>query len=118
MDLSWTAGGPLVAGPGIRAHPVEGSPGTRHVGLRFAPGTGPRVLGVPAHELRDARMPLDALRPERTVRELTERGPGRLRRAPDGPLSRAVAAALRDGGSVAALPGTPTGRTCRVRCGC
>ena len=77
MDLSWTAGGPLVAGPDTRVHPVEGSPGTRHVGLRLAPGTGLRVLGVPAHELRDGGSVAalagyaDQAHPSREVRELT-----------------------------------------------
>ncbi|WP_344329093.1 helix-turn-helix domain-containing protein [Streptomyces macrosporus] len=117
MDLIWTAGGLLVAGPDTRAHLVDDVPGTSYVGLRFAPGTGPRVLGVPAHELRDARVPLDALWLGREVRELTDRvaeasdrarvledlAADRLRGVPDDPLSRAVAARLRAGGSVAAV---------------
>ncbi|GAA2383898.1 helix-turn-helix transcriptional regulator [Streptomyces glaucosporus] len=115
MDLIWTAGGLLVAGPDTRAHLVDDVPGTVYVGLRFAPGTGPRVLGVPAHELRDARVPLGALWPEREVRELTERvaeapdrarvleelAAARSRGAPGDPLIRAVAAGLRAGRSVA-----------------
>jgi transcriptional regulator GlxA family with amidase domain len=40
--------------------------------VRFAPGTGPTVFGVPASELRDQRVPLDALWPESMVRDLTE----------------------------------------------
>ncbi|MTE20026.1 helix-turn-helix domain-containing protein [Streptomyces sp. TRM43335] len=128
MDVIWTDGGLLVAGPDTRAHLVEDrapgpvgsgrrSRGAEHVGLRFAPGTGPRVLGLPACELRDARVPLAALWPERRVRELTERvaqasdkaavleemAVGRLREAPDDPLVRAVAIGLRDGGSVAGV---------------
>nr|WP_245641218.1 helix-turn-helix domain-containing protein [Streptomyces megasporus] len=120
MDVIWTAGGLLVAGPDTRAHPVDDAPGAAYVGLRFAPGTGPRVLGVPAHELRDARVPLDALWPEGRVRELTERvaeapdgarvleelSAVRLRDAPVDPLSRAVAAGLRAGASVATVART------------
>lgn len=123
MDLIRTAGGLLVAGPDTRAQLTDDPPGTGYVGLRFPPGTGPRVLGVPAHELRDARVPLEAIWPEREVRELTERmaerttgrtagarsgaavleeaAAVRLRRAPDDPLTAAVAAGLRAGVSVA-----------------
>ncbi|MCI0386279.1 helix-turn-helix domain-containing protein [Streptomyces sp. CNQ085] len=119
MDLIRTAGGLLVAGPDTRAQLTEDLPGTGCVGLRFPPGTGPRVLGVPAHELRDARVPLEAVWPAREARELAERMAGardgvpgggtvleevaavRLRRVPDDPLTAAVAAGLRDGASVA-----------------
>ncbi|MGY1452074.1 helix-turn-helix domain-containing protein [Streptomyces sp. SS8] len=119
MDLIRTAGGLLVAGPDTRAQLTDDPPGAGYVGLRFPPGTGPRVLGVPAHELRDARVPLEALWPEREVRELAERmaertagarsgaavleeaAAVRLRRAPGDPLTAAVAAGLRNGVSVA-----------------
>ncbi|MFI0814473.1 helix-turn-helix domain-containing protein [Streptomyces sp. NPDC021098] len=73
-DLIWVGGGLLVAGPDTHAHLAGGGPaGTRAVGLRFAPGTGPGVLGVPASELRDQRVPLAALWPEAEVRGLAER---------------------------------------------
>ncbi|MCG3040228.1 helix-turn-helix domain-containing protein [Streptomyces sp. S1A] len=119
MDLIRTGGGLLVAGPDTRAQLTDDLPGAGYVGLRFPPGTGPRVLGVPAYELRDARVPLEALWPEREVRELAERmaermagarsgaavleevSAVRLRRAPDDPLTAAVAAGLRAGVSVA-----------------
>jgi AraC-like DNA-binding protein len=127
-DLIWTygdpaapAGGLLVAGPDTRAHLAQGPPGTRWVGLRFAPGTGPAVLGVPAHELRDQRVPLAALWPGAEVRRLAERlterleagrgGTGRaleavaldrLRRAePPDPVVGAVVAGLSGGRTVA-----------------
>lgn len=62
MDLVWSGGRLLVAGPDTRAHgsaPVAvGSPVS---GLRFAPGFAPRVLGVPADEVRDARPELAEL---------------------------------------------------------
>ncbi|GHJ31298.1 AraC family transcriptional regulator [Streptomyces hygroscopicus subsp. sporocinereus] len=76
-DLIWSGTGPdgelIVAGPDTRAHLASGPPGTRAVGLRFAPGAGPAVLGVPAHELRDLRVPLAALWPDAEVRRLAER---------------------------------------------
>ncbi|WP_093470496.1 helix-turn-helix domain-containing protein [Streptomyces melanosporofaciens] len=76
-DLIWAEAGPdgelLVAGPDTRARLAPGPPGTRAVGLRFAPGQGPAVLGVPAHELRDQLVPLAALWPGAEVRRLAER---------------------------------------------
>ncbi|WP_055547912.1 helix-turn-helix domain-containing protein [Streptomyces sp. NBRC 110028] len=72
-DLIWIGGRLLVAGPDTRAHLAGGPAGTRAVGLRFAPGTGPSVLGSPACELRDQRVPLAALWPEAEVRRLRER---------------------------------------------
>ncbi|ADI07070.1 AraC family transcription regulator [Streptomyces bingchenggensis BCW-1] len=133
-DLIWSSADPaapaapdgelFVAGPDTRAHLAQGSPGARWVGLRFAPGAGPDVLGVPACELRDQRVPLAALWPDAEVRRLTERlaeeaarggtGPhgvgrlleavalDRLRRAePPDPAVGAVVAGLSGGRSVA-----------------
>lgn len=113
MDLIWHDGGLLVAGPDTRAYLSAESPGAAWVGLRFAPGTGPAVLGVPADALRDLRVPLEDLWPAREVRGLT----GRITAAPDrgaaleavaaarggapDPLCRAVADALRRGRGVA-----------------
>ncbi|HEX5400937.1 MAG TPA: AraC family transcriptional regulator [Pseudonocardiaceae bacterium] len=73
MDLIWADGALLIAGPDTRAHLVTHVVGTRYVGLRFAPGVGPAVFGVPAHELRDQRVALDALWPGRLVRDLAGR---------------------------------------------
>ncbi|MEZ0064634.1 AraC-like DNA-binding protein [Streptacidiphilus sp. MAP12-20] len=76
MDLIWFDGTLLVAGPDTTAQLVSGGAGGAggsYVGLRFAPGTAPAVLGVAAWELRDQRVPLQALWPGRRVRELTER---------------------------------------------
>jgi AraC-like DNA-binding protein len=71
MDLIWSEDGLLVAGPDSGAHLVVA--GGSYVGLRFAPGTGPLVLGVPARELLDQRVPLEQLWPQRQVRETAER---------------------------------------------
>ncbi|MFI9719219.1 helix-turn-helix domain-containing protein [Streptomyces sp. NPDC052396] len=83
LDLIWTGGRLLVAGPDTGAHLVTGPPGASATGLRFAPGTAPALLSVPAVELRDRRVPLADLWPERRVRLLTQRvaeaaAPGRV----------------------------------------
>ncbi|MFD4690410.1 DUF6597 domain-containing transcriptional factor [Streptomyces sp. NPDC058463] len=116
MDLLWTGGRLLVAGPDTRAFTAtEAAPGSC-TGIRFAPGTAPALLGVPAHELRDRRVPLDAVWPGAEVRRLAERIDGTadpaaalediaLRRAADAsppdPLAVSVAERLRQGFSVA-----------------
>lgn len=72
IDLIWCDGELIVAGPDTHAHLGPGRPGAEYIGLRFAPGTGPGFLGVPAHELRDRRVPLAAVRGGAEVRRLTE----------------------------------------------
>jgi AraC-like DNA-binding protein len=73
MDLIWRAGSVTIAGPDTRAHVVEGNDWTRAVGLRFAPGFGPRVLGIPASEFTDLRVPLDDVWSSRDTRLLIDR---------------------------------------------
>jgi AraC-like DNA-binding protein len=85
MDLLWNEGRLLVAGPDTRAYAPGGEP-THWAGIRFAPGTAPTYLGVPAHELRDRRVDLTDLWPAATVRSLS----ARIDTAPD------PAAALED----------------------
>jgi AraC-like DNA-binding protein len=77
MDLIWYEDGLLIAGPDTRAHVSADPVGGSYAGLRFAPGLGPLVLGVPARELRDQRVPLDALWPAARTRPLAERLGGR-----------------------------------------
>lgn len=73
MDLLWTEGRLFVAGPDTHAYlPGVREPG-RYVGIRFAPGTAPAVLGAPAHELRDRRVELADLWSAAEVRRLTAR---------------------------------------------
>ncbi|MEV0414794.1 helix-turn-helix domain-containing protein [Streptomyces sp. NPDC050448] len=118
MDLLWVDGRLLVAGPDTGPHPAGEVPGGAFAGLRFAPGTAPALLGVPAYELRDRRVELADLWPGPEVRGLAERmtayeDPGagleRLARsraarsAPPDPLAARVAAGLRAGESVAAV---------------
>ncbi|MGW2374379.1 helix-turn-helix domain-containing protein [Kitasatospora sp. NPDC001683] len=117
MDLLWTEGRLLVAGPDTRA--FRPGPGLREswAGVRFRPGAGSALLGVPAHELRDRRVELADLWPGGEVRRMTERVDAAPDPAvaleelalhlaaaarPEDPLVRAVAAALAAGRGVAA----------------
>jgi AraC-like DNA-binding protein len=62
MDLIRMHGRVVVAGPDTTAS-VNPRDRERFVGLRFRPGALPRLLGTPASELRNIRVPLDDLRP-------------------------------------------------------
>ncbi|MCX4987748.1 MULTISPECIES: helix-turn-helix domain-containing protein [unclassified Streptomyces] len=72
MDLLWTEGRLLVAGPDTRPYIPDAVPGG-WAGVRFFPGTAPAYLGVPASELRDRRVELTDLWPASEVRRLTAR---------------------------------------------
>ncbi|MFC9278902.1 helix-turn-helix domain-containing protein [Streptomyces collinus] len=78
MDLLYSEGRLLVAGPDTRAH-VPAGPPRAWAGVRFHPGTAPTLLGVPAHELRDTRAELTDLWAAERVRRLRDR----LAAAPD-----------------------------------
>ncbi|AZS84332.1 helix-turn-helix domain-containing protein [Streptomyces griseoviridis] len=69
MDLLWNDGALLVAGPDTHAHLTGHAPGA-WAGVRFAPGTAPGLLGVPAHELTNRRVDLADLWPAAEVRRL------------------------------------------------
>lgn len=113
LDLLWWGERLVVAGPDTTAYVA--APTGRVTGLRFAPGVGPRVLGVPASELRDRRVPLDALWSSAEVRRLTDRvatardpldvlepvAGRRLAGSPADPVSTAIARYLGEGASVA-----------------
>jgi len=121
MDLIWVDGALLVAGPDTGPHPAVSRPGAVYAAVRFRPGVAPAVLGVPAHALRDGRVPLEELWHGGDVRRLADAvaaAPGprgavrllgvtagtRLREAtsPD-PAAAAIVARLRRGVSVTAL---------------
>ncbi|RPK89610.1 DUF6597 domain-containing transcriptional factor [Streptomyces sp. ADI98-10] len=117
MDLIWTAGRLVVAGPDTHAFQVDPDNRGSCAAIRFAPGTAPVLLGVPAYELRDHRVELADLWSRTTVRKLTERidrtahpaaaledfALGRAAdTGPPDPLTVTVADRLRRGGSVAA----------------
>ena len=64
-DLIWRQGhGLFVAGPDTGPAPAAMPPGTVLVGVRFRPGAGGELLGIPLSELRDQRVDLADLRPE------------------------------------------------------
>ncbi|WP_433052903.1 helix-turn-helix domain-containing protein [Dactylosporangium sp. CS-033363] len=117
MDVIHSDGELYVAGPDTTAHLSWSHAGQRSAAVRFAPGQGPALLGVPAWELRDQRVPLRALWSETTVRRLTERldeaaDPGAVLesvllamaadREPD-PLAPRLTARLRAGWTVAGI---------------
>jgi len=59
IELLWISNGALwVCGPETSAWNFELAPGTSAVGVRFLPGVGPSLLGVPASEIADTRLPL------------------------------------------------------------
>ena len=59
MDIVWRQGhGLIVAGPDTGPASTSRPPGSTVVGVRFRPGAGPAMLGIPASELRDLRVPL------------------------------------------------------------
>jgi methylphosphotriester-DNA--protein-cysteine methyltransferase len=108
IDLIHTEGRPpLSAGPDTAAFPVPRTAGTTTVGLRLQTGAAAAVLGLPAAELRDQRVPLaelwgdTALRLEETL--AAARSPGQrlyalesalIQRLPAaGPLDPEVSAA-------------------------
>jgi AraC-like DNA-binding protein len=69
MDLIRMDGRVVVAGPDTGAH--HSGPHRETVrGLRFRPGVLPRLLGVPASELRDHRVPMADLRSDVADRPL------------------------------------------------
>ncbi len=70
MDLLWTSGRLVVAGPDSVAYVTPVGPADDYTGLRFAPGDAPQLLGVAASELRDSRVPLDQIWAARRVRGL------------------------------------------------
>ncbi|MFI9804455.1 helix-turn-helix domain-containing protein [Streptomyces sp. NPDC052301] len=78
MDLMWSEGRLLVAGPDTRPYLPQG-PGRSWAGIRFFPGTAPALLGVPAHELRDRRVELADLWSAARARRLRDR----IEAAPD-----------------------------------
>ena len=71
MDLMRMHGQFTVAGPDTTAS-VSSRLGDPFVGLRFRPGVLPRLLNVPASELRNQRVPLDDVRPTRGRHSLIE----------------------------------------------
>ena len=101
MDLVWTGQQLLVAGPDTGPQPARREPGVLSAGLRFAPGRLPALLGIPAAEMRDRRVPLAELHPA-----LARRALARLEQG-EPPLPVLLGLTL-------ALPGDPAERAIRA----
>lgn len=117
LDILWSNDELVVAGPDTTAQFAPCAAGQRYTGLRFGPGIGPAVLGLPASELTDRRVPLTDIWPKTLVDEAAEQihegtdasrvletlAARRLRRGdgPD-PLMHTVATRLQAGDSVTA----------------
>lgn len=113
MDIIWHEDGVMVVGPDTGPHLTSLGVGRSLVALRFAPGVGPAVLGVPAHELlntrvpldevwsaRSARLVLDADDPESTLQAVAAQ---RLSGSPQDQPARSVAQAISRGAPVAGV---------------
>jgi AraC-like DNA-binding protein len=61
VDVVVAGGRAHVAGPDLSPHPTVATAGKTIAGVRFRPGAAAAVLGVPAEELRDLRVPLEDL---------------------------------------------------------
>jgi AraC-like DNA-binding protein len=73
LDLIWNGTVLFVAGPDTGPHRAGAAAGTAFAALRFAPGVGPAVLGVPADALRDQRVALEDLWSREDVDRALER---------------------------------------------
>ena len=106
LDIIWQDGRVFVAGPDTTAQVGASTGGARMFALRFGAGLGPAVLGVPADEVLDRRVPLADLWPAADVRRLAEA---------DDPMAALEAAALArrpepDRAMVAVAAGARAGR--------
>lgn len=72
MDLIWHDGHLFIAGPDTRPHPFQAEIGTTMIAVRFPPGMAPTIFGVPACELRNERVALDAVWSTSRVRRLSD----------------------------------------------
>jgi AraC-like DNA-binding protein len=61
VDLVWRGDELVLAGPDRQAQPSPVRPGQTILGLRLRPGVAGAVLGMPASELGDGRVPLEDL---------------------------------------------------------
>jgi AraC-like DNA-binding protein len=75
MDLIWRNGELLIAGPDREAYVDPVGVGGWYVGLRFPPGVGPAVFGVPAAELVGQRVPLADVWSAAESRRITDSAP-------------------------------------------
>jgi AraC-like DNA-binding protein len=74
VDIVWNGRTVFVVGPDTR--PVLADPSaepTSYAGVRFRPGAAPALLGLPTCELRDQRVPLEAVWSSAETRRLSDR---------------------------------------------
>ncbi len=97
-DLMWTpaTGALFVAGPDTQAQLAHVEPGTLY-GVRLPPGAFPSVFGVPAHVVRDQRVPLSELVPSARLGSFSEMVAFCAARVVVGPALTATASLLRTG---------------------
>jgi AraC-like DNA-binding protein len=110
LDLIWIDGRLLIAGPDTTARVVALGPGAAAAGLRFAPGVGPAVLGIPANELVDAQPFLDEVWPSARAMRLA----ARVEADPE-PATGLESALVRELGALPASGGETAAMT-RVAC--
>ncbi len=111
VDLVVRDGAGGVAGPDTRPVETTVAQGATIAGVRFHPGAAAAALGVPADELRDLRVPLDALWRREEADRVAEAGGDpwllaavlRRRLRASAPDPRVLAAARR----LARVPATP-----------
>jgi AraC-like DNA-binding protein len=122
MDILWDGTSLTVAGPDTGPFRPTAPTGTRYTAIRFGPGTGPSVFGVPADPLRDQRTRLDELWAPDAVERVAERlratdeddvglvleavSSARLREAPPDPLVAEVVRLVDAGRPVAEVADT------------
>ncbi len=61
MDLIWNGSSLFVAGPDTGPVLARATEGTPYTAIRFGPGTGPSVFGIPADQLQNQRVALEEL---------------------------------------------------------
>jgi AraC-like DNA-binding protein len=120
MDLIWDGRALFVAGPDTQPILTSAVAGTPYTAIRFAPGTGPSVVGVPADQLRDQRVPLEQLWAPADVARVVEQlhasddlalvleaaSAARLRNAPPDPLLAEVVRLVDEGRPIAEVADT------------
>jgi AraC-like DNA-binding protein len=119
IDIVASSAGVLTAGPDTGPVPTTLSAGETIVGVRFRPGAAAPVLGWPANELRDQRVPLEELGvkssraalgtgvAETDLSPLIDAVARRLRDAPPpDPVVQQAIAELAGGARVSDLPAT------------
>jgi AraC-like DNA-binding protein len=110
-DIVWRPGaGAMIAGPDSKAWASQTRPGELIVGARLLPGAGGAAFGIPLAELRNSRVPVDALGldprgelsgaldPDAAAAALAQTALRRVAEAPPDPAVQAAVVRLLDPG--------------------